>query len=88
VISFLQRWNFIERARHERRLWEAFERGEDLEALLEQCRLGVAAGDRGQAFQLEVWQTTLKRIRRLEQLMKDQRPPAAQGPGPQSDPSG
>jgi hypothetical protein len=35
----------------------------------------VSSGDRSQAFQLEVWQTTLERIRRLETLMKDQRPP-------------
>jgi hypothetical protein len=34
VNAFFQRWNFIERARLERQLWDAFERGEDLDALL------------------------------------------------------
>ena len=78
---WMQRWNFIERARHERQLWDAFERGEDLEALVEGCRSAVAAGADAQAFQLEVWQVTLARIRRIEQLMRDQPPPPA-GPEP------
>ena len=74
---WLQRWNFIERARLERQLWEAFERGEKLEALVEECRAAVAAGERRRAFQLEVWQATLQRIRKIETLMRDrQRPPA------------
>jgi hypothetical protein len=38
----------------------------------------VAAGDRGRAFQLEVWETTLRRIRKIETLMRDkQAPPGA-----------
>ncbi|KEF41557.1 MAG: hypothetical protein ER33_10760 [Cyanobium sp. CACIAM 14] len=73
-MSWLQRWNFIERARIERQLWDAFERREDLEALVEGCRQAVAAGDRERAFQLEVWQSTLQRIRRIEKLMADKRP--------------
>lgn len=73
-MSWLQRWNFIERARIERQLWEAFERREDLEALVEDCRRAVAAGEGERAFQLEVWQTTLQRIRKLETLMADKRP--------------
>jgi hypothetical protein len=74
---WLQRWNFIERARLERELWDAFERGEDLEALLEGCRREAAkeAGAMA-AFRLEVWEATLRRIRRIEALMKDR-----QGPG-------
>ncbi len=75
MIGLLQRWNFIERARLERRLWDAFERGEDLETLVEQCRQAVERGDRNQAFQLEVWTFTLARIRRIERLMRDQRQP-------------
>jgi len=70
--GWLQRWNFIERARHERTLWDAFERGEPIEQLVEQCRSApssVEAGDQGRAFELEVWTTTLARIRRIEQLM-------------------
>ncbi|MDM7953760.1 MAG: hypothetical protein QUV07_11190 [Cyanobium sp. CZS 25K] len=73
-MSWLQRWNFIERARIERQLWDAFERREDLEALVEGCRQAVAAGERERAFQLEVWQTTLQRIRKLEKLMADKTP--------------
>ncbi|MCT0207157.1 hypothetical protein [Synechococcus sp. CS-1332] len=73
-MSWLQRWNFIERARIERQLWEAFERREDLDVLVEECRGAVAAGDRERAFQLEVWQTTLQRIRKIEKLMADKRP--------------
>ena len=30
---WLQRWNFIDRAKLERQLWDAFERQEDLQAL-------------------------------------------------------
>jgi hypothetical protein len=72
---WLQRWNFIERARLERSLWDAFERREDLDALLEACSAEAAAGAPEARFRLEVWQTTLTRIRRIEALMKDQPPP-------------
>jgi hypothetical protein len=68
---WLRRWNFIERARLERELWDAFERGENLDALLERCRGEVEAGAPGAGFRLEVWQTTLTRIRRIETMMKD-----------------
>jgi hypothetical protein len=70
-MTFLRRWNFIERARLERQLWDAFERGEDLDALLEACRAEAEAGAEGAAFRLEVWQTTRTRIRRIETMMKD-----------------
>jgi hypothetical protein len=76
--DWLQRWNFIERARHERQLWEAFERGEDLEALVERCRQAAATGEPGAAFQLEIWQSTLVRLRRLEAVMKETRPPGGE----------
>ena len=67
--AFLQRWNFIERARLERQLWEAFERKEDLEALVENCPSG---------FQKEVWTTTLQRLRKIERMMQgQQRPPGS-----------
>jgi hypothetical protein len=75
--GWLQRWNFIERARLERQLWEAFERGQDLEALVENCRQAVAAGETEATFRLEIWQTTLGRIRKLESVMRQQRPPAS-----------
>jgi len=73
---WLQRWNFIERARLERQLWDVFEAGGDLDAQVSECRAALEAGDRGRAFQLEVWETTLKRIRKIETLMRDQKPPS------------
>lgn len=75
---WLRRWNFIERARCERQLWEAFERGEPIEerlqelgAELEQARSGgVAAADlEALQLRLEIWTSTLPRIRRLEARM-------------------
>ena len=74
--AWLQRWNFIERARLERQLWDAFEQGKDLETLVEGCRQAAAAGEIGAAFRLEIWETTLGRIRKLEDVMRaQQRPP-------------
>ncbi|WP_186699096.1 hypothetical protein [Cyanobium sp. NS01] len=73
--GWLQRWNFIERARLERKLWDAFEARQDIEAMVVSCREAVQAGDAGRSFELEVWQTTLVRIRRIERLMADQAPP-------------
>ena len=72
---WLQRWNFIARARLERQLWEAFERGDDLEALVEATRQEAASGDAAVAFRLEVWQTTLERIRRIEKMMAGRQKP-------------
>ena len=73
---WLKRWNFIERAKLERELWEAFERREDLEALVESLRQRVDSGsapDLGEdRFRLEVWTTTLGRIRKIEAMMKNQ----------------
>ncbi|MCP9849761.1 hypothetical protein [Cyanobium sp. Morenito 9A2] len=66
---WLKRWNFIERAKLERELWEAFERGETIEDL-------VAACPAGDGFRREVWTTTLVRIRRIEALMAGQTPAA------------
>ncbi len=73
--AWLQRWNFIERARHERALWEAFEQGRDIDALVEQCREAVEAGDQSRSFELEVWTTTLRRIRKIERMMGEQKQP-------------
>ena len=64
--QWLQRFNFIERAKLERELWDAFERGEAIELLVEQCQPG---------FRKEVWTTTAQRIRKIEQMMKDQQAP-------------
>jgi hypothetical protein len=63
---WLQRWTFIDRARLERQLWEAFERGEDLDALLASEAPGL---------RLEVWTTTMQRIRKIERMMRDQQGP-------------
>ena len=64
--QWLQRFNFIERAKLERELWDAFERGEVIEQLVEQCQHG---------FRKEVWTTTALRIRKIERVMKDQQAP-------------
>ena len=73
---WLKRWNFIERAKLERELWEAFERREDLESLVEALRQQVDSGSATDQdenrFRLEVWTTTLGRIRKIEAMMKDQ----------------
>ena len=50
----------------ERELLEAFERGEDLDAL-------VAASEPG--FQQEMRQAMLLRIRKMERMMADKKPP-------------
>jgi hypothetical protein len=76
---WLQRWNFIDRAKLESQLWDAFERGENIEELVAECRCAVDGGDTSRRFQLEVWQVTLQRIRKIETLMRDQqRPPERQ----------
>ena len=66
LMAWLQRWNFIERARLERELWDAFERGEPIEQLVEDCEPG---------FRRDVWSTTAMRIRRIERTMRDQQQP-------------
>ena len=73
---WLKRWNFIERAKLERQLWEAFERREDLEAMVDALRQSVDSGSTTDPaedrFRLEVWTTTLGRIRKIEAMMMDQ----------------
>ncbi|MBC1262199.1 hypothetical protein FQK07_13185 [Synechococcus sp. BSF8S] len=77
---WLKRWNFIERARLERELWDAFEAGDDIEEKLEQLRSSLDEAPSGtpaaadSRFRLEVWETTRVRIRRIETLMRDQAP--------------
>ena len=66
--QWLQRFNFIERARLERELWDAFERGEPIEQLVEQCQSG---------FRKEVWSTTAMRIRKIEAMMSDKERPGS-----------
>ncbi len=84
TMLWLQRWNFIERARLEREIWDAFERGEDIDTLVEALQNSIAqaaAGDRRDtpaAFRLEVWQATRIRIRRIEALMRGKTPPPPQ----------
>lgn len=68
MLEWLQRWNFIERARYERQLWEAFERGESIEQWVEQCEPGLRQ---------EVWRSTAERIRRIEQRMGDRPRPGS-----------
>ncbi|MGB7565931.1 MAG: hypothetical protein WBM08_14420 [Prochlorococcaceae cyanobacterium] len=71
---WLKRWNFIERAKLERQLWDAFERGESIEEL-------VAACPADDLFRREVWTTTVVRIRRIEALMAGQTPAAREPDG-------
>lgn len=80
-MAWLQRWNFIARARLERELWDAFERGEDPEALVAKATEEAKGGDDSLRFRQEVWQSTLTRIRKIEALMHDQQPPTAPPPG-------
>lgn len=84
-MAWMQRFNFIARARLERELWDAFERGDDLEARLAQAATDAQTGDDTARFRLEVWQTTAARIRKIEALMRDRRPPT--GPPPDSSPA-
>ncbi|QEY32014.1 hypothetical protein EVJ50_06940 [Synechococcus sp. RSCCF101] len=70
-MAWWQRWNFIARARLEREVWDAFERGEDLEGRLEAIR-EEAGMDPGQRLRLDVWTTTLPRVRRIEGMMQGQ----------------
>ncbi|NBQ20800.1 MAG: hypothetical protein EBU30_03715 [Synechococcaceae bacterium WB6_3B_236] len=75
---WLQRWNFIERAKLERQLWDAFEQGKDLEGLVNELRNRLddpsAVTEPFEQFRLEVWSQTLGRIRKIEALMKDRSP--------------
>ena len=75
-MHFFQRWNFIARARLERELWEAFERGEPIEELVETCRRQAEENqaDGQAALRLSIWETTLRRIRKIEALMEKQKP--------------
>ena len=76
TMLWLKRWNFIERARLERELWDAFEAKQDPEAKLEQLQSWIEAADPSepnlaeQRFRLEVWTTTLARIRKIEAMME------------------
>ena len=77
---WLKRWNFIERARLERELWDAFEAKKDPDAKLSELKQWIEAADPSdptlgeQRFRLEVWTTTLARIRKIEAMMAAKRP--------------
>ena len=72
---WLKRWNFIERARLERELWDAFEAKDDIEAMVNGLKARIEAMDPtdpelgDQNFRLEVWMTTMERIRKIEAMM-------------------
>ncbi len=72
---WLKRWNFIERARLERELWDAFEAKDDIEAMVNALKARIEAMDStdpelgDQNFRLEVWITTMERIRKIEAMM-------------------
>ena len=75
LMLWLKRWNFIERARLERELWDAFEAKEDIEAMVNALKARIEARDAtdpelgDQTFRLEVWITTMERIRKIEAMM-------------------
>ena len=75
LMLWLKRWNFIERARLERELWDAFEAKEDIEAMVNALKARIEAMDStdpelgDQNFRLEVWITTMERIRKIEAMM-------------------
>ena len=75
LMLWLKRWNFIERARLERELWDAFEAKEDIEAMVNALKSRIDAMDPtdpelgDQTFRLEVWITTMERIRKIEAMM-------------------
>jgi hypothetical protein len=85
-MAWLERWNFIARARLERELWDAFERGDDLDAELARAEAEAQTGDDTARFRLEVWRSTAERIRKIEALMRDRRPPTGRPPGSSPDP--
>ena len=75
LMLWLKRWNFIERARLERELWDAFEAKEDIEEMVNALKARIEAMDTtdpelgDQNFRLEVWITTMERIRKIEAMM-------------------
>ena len=75
LMLWLKRWNFIERARLERELWDAFEAKDDIEAMVNALKARIEAMDStdpelgDQNFRLEVWITTMERIRKIEAMM-------------------
>jgi len=75
LMLWLKRWNFIERARLERELWDAFEAKEDIEEMVNALKARIEAMDTtdpelgDQNFRLEVWMTTMERIRKIEAMM-------------------
>ncbi len=70
-----KRWNFIERARLERELWDAFEDKDDVEAMVNALKARIQATDPSdpelvdQNYRLEVWISTMERIQKIEALM-------------------
>ena len=74
-MMWLKRWNFIERARLERELWDAFEAKDDIDAMVSALKARIEAADPSepelgdQNFRLEVWITTKERIRKIETMM-------------------
>ena len=74
---WLKRLNFMETAKLEMELMKAFEAGEDLDAKLSAQAQIAAGGDTEEVWRLEVWTKMLKRIRKMQELMKDKPDPNA-----------
>ena len=74
---WLKRLNFLETAKLEMELMNAFEAGEDLDAKLDAQAQLARGGDAEEAWKQEVWKKMLVRIRKMQELMKDQPDPNA-----------
>ena len=74
-MMWLKRWNFIERARLERELWDAFEAKDDIDAMVSALKARIEAADPSepelgdQNFRHEVWVTTMDRSRKMDNMM-------------------
>ena len=75
---WLKRLNFVETAKLEMELMKAFEAGDDLDAKLEAQAQLAGGGNAEEGWKLEVWRKMLVRIRKMQELMKDQPDPNAQ----------
>ena len=69
---WLKKLNFMETAKLEMELMNAFEAGEDLDQkLTTQKQLAESSGDAEQVWKAEVWDKMLQRIRKMESMLNN-----------------
>ena len=69
---WLKKLNFMETAKLEMELMNAFEAGEDLDQkLTTQKQLAESSGDAEQVWKAEVWSKMLQRIRKMESMLNN-----------------